>query len=84
MNWMNLKSLTIAGAMVVGLGASALAQDKIELIFPDVNPPDVPRSVDAGVCASAAEANSLHRLPPRAAHDRRKSHWLTTSFGAAL
>ncbi|MAZ15046.1 MAG: C4-dicarboxylate ABC transporter [Ahrensia sp.] len=45
MNWMNLKSLTIAGAMVVGLGASALAQDKIELIFPDVNPPDVPRSV---------------------------------------
>ena len=46
MNWMNLKSLTIAGAMVVGLGASALAQDKIELIFPDVNPPDVPRSVN--------------------------------------
>lgn len=45
MEWTNLKTIAMAGAIVAALGASALAQDKIELIFPDVNPADVPRSV---------------------------------------
>ena len=34
-----------AGAMLLAGAASASAQSKIELIFPDVNSPDVPRSV---------------------------------------
>lgn len=35
----------LAAAMLLGGAVSAFAQQKIELIFPDVNPADVPRSV---------------------------------------
>ncbi|WP_417678869.1 sialic acid TRAP transporter substrate-binding protein SiaP [Roseibium sp.] len=45
MNWNKVKTLALAGAFAVSLGSAAMAQDKIELIFPDVNPPNVPRSV---------------------------------------
>jgi len=35
----------LAGALLMASACGAYAQDKIELIFPDVNAPDVPRSV---------------------------------------
>ena len=41
----SMKYLAAAGAMAFALGSHAMAQDKITLIFPDVNSADVPRSV---------------------------------------
>ncbi|MBR9764061.1 MAG: C4-dicarboxylate ABC transporter [Rhodobacteraceae bacterium] len=39
-----LRTAALSAATVIGLAAGAAAQDKIELIFSDVNPAEVPRS----------------------------------------
>ncbi|WP_109465278.1 sialic acid TRAP transporter substrate-binding protein SiaP [Albibacillus kandeliae] len=44
MNFAYIRTAALSAATVLGLAAGAVAQDKIELIFSDVNPADVPRS----------------------------------------
>jgi len=39
-----IRTAALSAAAVIGLAAGAVAQDRIELIFSDVNPADVPRS----------------------------------------